>query len=278
MKNHEATEVVIIPEDGERRRIAEGSVLAAQFVRRVALGKRVKGRKYDIGGEYVKAINERVAGGLDWGGRMREENLGLDEFYTVSWHEVPTRFYLYSKWLEQQMESVTSHPDDVIVSLEAASAAHYGLTQPELHPFAFGNGRTARALVNGILMSCADELRIHKVAIMPVPILRSYDGDQDDRYIRSLRAVRETRSLNPLMTFIAKKWSDNLGEIVAQIERELGKSRSPSDKSVTDILKRRKSNLDSFLGDTSENGEKGYDVYPVPDYFDSIWLKDGGQN
>ncbi|MCR4324303.1 MAG: Fic family protein [Candidatus Curtissbacteria bacterium] len=285
MQNLEGSENLSLSEDGEKRKIAEGGMLAAHFVRKVSMGRKVDGRRYGFDGDYVRAINKRVAAGADWGGRLREENLGIDEFDAVSWHEVPTRFYLYSNWLDTQMREVTSNPDDIVLALETAAAAHYGLTQPELHPFAFGNGRTARALVNGILMTCADELRLYKIALPPIPILRDYNEDRDRRYIKALRSVRETGTLNPLMTVLANRWSQNLGELLERIHKELGIPKNPADKRMIETLERRKDRLDEFAGhseSSNKNVQKkmknGYHQYWVPNYFDPVWMKGGSGN
>lgn len=282
MENVDVNEHLPLVDDGDKRRIVEGGINAFNFIRQVARGEKVDGRRYGFDADFVKAINRRVCSRMDYGGRLREENVGVDGNDAVSWHQVPTRFYLFSKWLEVNMSKVDNDPNNILYALEVAAGAHYGLTQPELHPFPFGNGRTARALVNAILMRSADELRLYKIAVPPVPILRSYNEEQDMKYIRALRNVRETGTLIPLMTFIARRWSENLSDLLQKINIELGVPKNHADRDMVETLIRRKSRLGDFIssGDEVDNqnkfNNKHTNIHPVPNYFDNFWLKGQG--
>lgn len=275
MENTETIEITPGKDEGDRKNVAEGGINAFNFVRKVVTGEKVDGKRYGFDRDFILAIHKKVLSRLDFGGRLREENVGVDGLDAVSWHEVPTRFYIFSKWLKTQMREVEANPDNILLALEIAAGAHYGLTQPELHPFPLGNGRTARALVNAILMRNTDELRLHKLAVPPVPILRSYNEEQDMKYVRALRAVRETGTLNPLMSFIARRWSENLTDLLSEIKSKLGQPKNDADKKMMETLDRRKERLVNFVNGTREgNGSKvGYTIYPIPNYFDSIWLK-----
>ncbi len=277
MENVDANEVLPLVDDGDKKRIVEGGINAFHFIRQVVRGEKVDGKRYGFDADFIKAINKRVCSRMDYGGRFREENVGVDALDAVSWHQVPTRFYLFSNWLEVQMNRLERDPDDIVSALEVAAGAHYGLTQPELHPFPFGNGRTARALANAILMYSADELRLYKIAVPPIPILRSYNEERDMKYIKSLRLVRETGILTPLMTFLAKRWSENLSELLQKINKDLGVPKNPADRSMIDTLTKRKSRLDTFISVGLEiNGrvtKNNLESYPIPNYFDDVWLK-----
>lgn len=281
MQNFELQENLPQVDDGEKRAIVEGGASAMGFVRRVALGERVGGKKYAFNGDFIRAIHQKVCGRLDVGGRLREENVGVSGIDAVSWHDVPTRFYLFGCWLQVQMAEVASRPDDIIFALQTAAAAHYGLTQPDLlHPFTMGNGRTARALTNAILMRNTDELRMFKVAIPPMPILRSHNEEQDQKYLKALRSVTQTQTLNPLMVFLAKKWSENLANLTAMISAAPGVMKNKTDAELVGTLRRRKIRLDEFINGTGGNGgkkgnskQRDYNRYYVPSYFDSVWLK-----
>lgn len=269
MEDSEIQEVAPVFDEGEKSRVVEGGVLAMNFVRKVAMGKKVDEKRYGFNGDFVKAIHARVLARSDVGGRLREESVGVDGLDAVSYHEVPSRFYLFSNWLENQMRNVTNDPDNIILAISVAAGAHYGLTQPELHPFPMGNGRTARALVNAILMHSADELRLYRVALPPVPILRSHSEEQDEKYIKALRNVRTTGTLNPLMTFIAKRWGENLGNLIGQIGRDLGQPRNEADKSLIETLNRRRQRLAQFV----DADKAKFTIYPVPNYFETRWSR-----
>lgn len=270
---------VSLAEKAARKRdVIAGGLKAAAFIKAVEMGKRIGGKRMDYDSNLVLEIHRRVEFRSHEAGKFRQNDPEVNTEETVKYTEVPTRFYLFGRWLQHQVEETHSQPDNIVLALETAAAAHEGLTSPELHPFSNGNGRTARALVNAILMHSTDELRLHGIAILPVPILREDSGSRDNKYIRALMAVDETRSLNPLMSYIAQRWIENLDKILEIITKHVnGRPLNSTDMTLIDTMRQRRERLLEFVsGGNGHNGDKkgDYTVYPVPNYFDPIWLKD----
>ncbi len=255
-----------------RRDVLDGGKRAAEFIRTVELGKKVRGRKYDYDSNFILEIHRRVEHRSSDAGKLRQHGVEVDTDEAVKYTELPTRFYLFGKWLSRAVKEVNDNPDDIILALETAAAAHWGITSPELHPFSNGNGRTARALVNTVLMHSTDELRLHGIAILPVPILREDSGNGASRYIRALRSVRDTQTLNPLMSFIAQKWSGNVSEILKVIGNVHG-PLNEADRRLIDTLRMREGALDGFVSDSNGADKNNFRMHPIPNYFDSVWLK-----
>lgn len=268
-------EVIVKKRTIEERKTIEGGQRATKFVREAVATGKVNGNRLEFDANFIKAIHKRVCFSQDWAGKLREGNVGVGGEIALDWPKLSHNFYLLGRWLEAQRKRMSQEPDNILLALETAAAAHYGLTRPELHPFPEGNGRTARALVNAILMYSTDELRFHTIALPPVPLLRSYNEKEDQRYMRSLRNVRETDSLNPLMSFIARRWSANLSDLLGEIDNRIKKPYEPSDLRQIETLRRRRARLDEFTGEAGnnvKNNDRRYTLYPIPNYSDSRWL------
>lgn len=255
-----------------RRDVLEGGKRAAEFVRAVELGQKIHGKRYEHDSEFILEVHRRIEHRLGDGGKLRKHGVEVDTDEAVKYTDLPTKFYLFGQWLNHAVGEVSRKPDDIIMVLETAAAAHWGITSPELHPFSNGNGRTARAVVNAVLMRSTDELRLYGIAILPVPILRDDSGSGDNRYIRALRSVRDTHSLNPLMSFIAQRWSENVSEILKTVRGMRG-PLSEADKKLIDTLQMREGALDDFVSDGNGTNKNNFRTYPIPNYFDTVWLK-----
>ena len=115
---------------------------AVEFIR--ILAKQKKGHQY-ITEEDIKAIHKIILTGIndEWAGRYRESEVfikGTDVSFPLP-HKVPYHMTEFVQWLESQQGI---HP------VKIASDAHFKLVS--IHPFVDGNGRTARLLMNLILI------------------------------------------------------------------------------------------------------------------------------
>ncbi len=272
--SHEHTDKPLYYHDRNesKSQIVWGGKRAAAFVREVVAGKAVDGVKYDFGRDLILAIHARVALPPGQTSFLRETNSTLLIGEPVlRAEEVRDKFYLYSRWLKDSVDKLKENPEDIRLALGVAAAAHYGLTQPGLHPFDGGNGRTARALVNAILMSQTYELTAYNSAIPPVPILR--DSHEGNHYIKSLTEVNNSKILNPFMVFLAEKWVQYLEGRLERSRIVAKKSKWVGDKALVEKLTSRKKKLLDFV-DLEDRASRGrlrrndlHTLYPVPDYF-----------
>lgn len=273
-------------EGEERRQVVFGGVRVISFVKDVVAGKMIDGKRYRFDEELIMEIHDRVSMAPGTKGFLRQTDSSTIGGEPVRAHfkELPFRMKLFGRWLDEQMERLRNEPDNLIQALEIAAAAHYGLTYPGFHPFDNGNGRTARALMNAILMSQSYELTAHGLAIPPIPIVRT---DKDSgHYIRSLRAIGQTGTLNPLMTFIAQLWVKSLNERLEKIDSKIKIPQSNSDKLLIQKLEKRRELLREFIksgvpenkngnGHPKGNGHdsQAYQIFPIPDYFSLRYIK-----
>ena len=115
---------------------------AVEFIR--VLAKQKKGHQF-ITENDIKAIHKIVLAGIDdeWAGRYRESEVfikGASVEFPLP-RDVPYHMVEFIQWLETQQGA---HP--VMVAAEA----HFKFVS--IHPFVDGNGRTARLLMNLILI------------------------------------------------------------------------------------------------------------------------------
>lgn len=94
--------------------------------------------------------------------------------------DVPFRMNSLLKWLHETLESRSLHP------IEIASKLHHDFVL--IHPFGDGNGRTARILVNYVLM---------RTGYLPLIV----PTEQKDRYLAALRRA-DAGELNSLTDYL----------------------------------------------------------------------------
>lgn len=271
-----------VDREEEKRQVIFGGYRVESFIRKVVSGEMVDGKRYNFNSYFITELHNRVCMSPGITSLLRQtDSTTLGGEPVSRYSSLEDKMYKYGQWLEEQMGRLKQDSSDPILALEIAAAAHYGLTMHEFHPFDNGNGRTARALVNAILMTNTCELMDYKIAVPPVPILRSSDQTgKDNRYIRALRNSRENRTLNPLMNFIAQKWIENLQERLRK--SAFLNSKFKSDKDLINIWKKRSDYLQAFIesGQSKYQGRGTkcdrvieYKVYPIPDYFEIKHIK-----
>lgn len=251
---------------------AEGGKRAMAFMKKVVeYHGKISHGQYKFDDRLLEEINRLVLyyAHPDAKGHLRDindTNTRVDGIRVVPGWELPTRFFLFGKWLSVNIDHIGSHPEDLLAALRVAAAAHYGLTGPELHPFVDGNGRTARILVNGILMSGTKELRDHGKPLPPVSNLRNYVVRREghlDPYISALRKVRKDNATNPLEEYMAKVWVRNLAARLSLIKQEV-KRPTRADLDLISKFEWRKSTLEECIR-LSNQGK--IPPHPIPDYF-----------
>ena len=158
--------------------------------------------------------------------RARPVAVGGAGFTPSETHDIPNRMNAYSNWLAQS----TKQP--VLVPFVVATVGHVWLT--EIHPFAEGNGRTARLLTALILARQgfplvaipADQRDAYQDALIAsndydisdfLRLLLSATGDSLDRYENLARDLKQGSSL----ISVAARRLDNQIESEAMNEFEL---------------------------------------------------------
>lgn len=259
-------------DEGERRdQVVFGGQRAIHFVRDVVAGKSIGGRKYQYDSDLIMEIHRRVAMAPGVANFLRQTDSTTVGGEAVGHYgQLAVKMQLFGRWLGEQMELLKQNPEDIVLALYIAAATHYGLTQPNFHPFDNGNGRTARTLMNMILMSQSYELTALRMAIPPIPIIRT---DKDEgHYIRSLHSVGQTKTMNPFMTFIAQKWLEFLDQRLINLGAIAKHPKTSADKRLFDKMERRKELLQQFVHTGNRGGEE-YQTYPIPDYFAPKYIK-----
>lgn len=259
---------------------AEGGKRAMAFVKDFVKGKKYKGKQYCFDGELLIAINKKVLfyGHRDVRGQLRDENYHnteVDNELAASGRVVGYKFPLFGRWMRDNASSLldeircTNHQSQefLLKALQTAAGIHWGITTPDHHPFIDGNGRTARAVVNGFLMSGTQELKCFGIAIPPVPLLRSLmlEKSKTDPYILALRKVRETNSTNPLEKYIAEKWAATLDNLLTDINNSKVIKPGVFDRYLIDQFRWRRDTLSNFIN--LEDLGKG-EFHPIPLYFE----------
>lgn len=273
MENVEVYPKIQVDEGEVRNQVIFGGVRAGSFIKDVVAGKTVDGRKYSFDDELVMEIHDRVtmAPGIKGFLRQTDSTTVGGEPVRAHFENLPNMMRLFGRWLEEEMEGLRGDPENIVRALQAAAGAHYGIVAPDFHPFDNGNGRTARALMNLVLMSQSYELTAHGLAIPPIPIVRT---DKDSgHYIRSLRAVDESGMLNSLMAFIAQKWIESLDERLKKIHEKVQNPQN-ADKLLVQKLETRRELLKKFVKSGVPDSKKGnYQSFPVPDYFSARFVR-----
>lgn len=134
----------------------------------------------DITEGNIKAIHKFILGGIndEWAGKYRQSEVfigGADVEFPLP-HKVPYHMEKFIQWLKTQKDK---HP------VRVAADAHFKLVT--IHPFVDGNGRTARLLMNLVLI----------IGGYPMAIIRNEDRTE------YLEAVNAGQTKDDLKAFYA---------------------------------------------------------------------------
>jgi Fic family protein len=161
---------------------------AVEFIR--TLAKEKKGHQF-ITENDIKAIHKIVLAGIDdeWAGRYRESEVfirGANVQFPIP-RDVPYHMVEFIQWLETQQGV---HP------VRVAADAHFKFVS--IHPFVDGNGRTARLLMNLILIINGYPMAIIKNEDRTKYLESVYTGQmkKDMSMFYSVIEDAEERSLN----------------------------------------------------------------------------------
>jgi Fic family protein len=118
---------------------------------------------------------------------------------------VPGRIAGLSKWISQREQRLEEFPPPVI-----AGVTHYAIT--DIHPFANGNGRTARLAASAILL---------KHGYLPGRLFsfEAYYARDRDAYLSALRSVRgQTFNMEPWLEYYLEGLAEEYERVAAEVE------------------------------------------------------------
>jgi excisionase family DNA binding protein len=150
--------------------------------------------------EDVLTLHKLIMVGVDEGaGRYREAGVRIAGalFTPPKSAEVPAMVRGLLDWLDRNMEELSP--------VELAAVFHHRFVG--IHPFAEGNGRTARLLMNLILMRNS------------YPFIISVSKQDRDKYVRALREA-DQGSLNDFVNYVARCAERTLDIYLNTIEEE----------------------------------------------------------
>ena len=121
----------------------------------------------------------------------------------MSYQIVPAKLQEFCDWLNAQRKRSMSMSERYDLSFEA----HYRLVT--IHPWADGNGRMARLIMNHIQF---------EFGLLPVKVLKEDKGD----YINSLIATRESDDLSPFLDFMTGQMIKTLSSDIEAFLKSMG--------------------------------------------------------
>jgi Fic family protein len=176
----------------------------------------------DVQGTVMKGLGRpdgnfkpRHEGAWRDGRAVIQNNLGAIVHEGAPPDEVPGRMAGLCAWIEAREERLDEFPPPVI-----AAVAHYAIT--DIHPFANGNGRTARLTASAILL---------KHGYLPGRLFSfdAYYARDRDAYLSALRSVRErTYNMETWLDYYLEGLAEEYERVAAEVEEldRLGLGRS----------------------------------------------------
>ena len=145
----------------------------------------------------------------------------------MSYQKVPARLQDFCEWLNEQRKRPMSMPERYILSFEA----HYRLVT--IHPWADGNGRMARLIMNHIQF---------EFGLIPAKVLKEDKGD----YINALIITRDTDDISHFLEFMTEEMKKTLSSDIStflksmneggEIIRVGGEKKQKSREKIISIL------------------------------------------
>ncbi len=160
---------------------------------------------YIISEEEILAIHQRLLSGInyEWAGKYRQQPVyikrqdgSIQEFST--WQIIPDLVKNLLTWVREQ-ESLL-HP------VLLASELHYRLIS--IHPFIDGNGRTARLLMNVILLQNG----------YPLTTIRL---EQRQAYLEAIEAARTSGDMEPFYQIHLEALAESLGMAIKTYQENI---------------------------------------------------------
>lgn len=194
-----------------RDREMKGIWEAIQYTNKIAKGKRPINQDVirNIHAKVMKYFRPEVAG------KYRDFDVAIHRasIMPVHWTEVKTEMFFFEKELSHKYTVVGHGWDNTEAVLGLAAWAHYELVR--IHPFADGNGRTARLLTDLILK---------RFGHFPITDW----GGKSDEYIETLRGCDSQMDTDPLKRFLARKELAVHEKVIQGVVKSVGEQAGQS--------------------------------------------------
>lgn len=124
-------------------------------------------------------------------GDYRLHNVQAGGDYFISYTKIYSAVVHFVERVTEMMKTIKKSTDRVPLVIRLAVFCHFSLI--EIHPFSDGNGRTARLIMNYILLKYD----------LPLLVIRSENRED---YIQALKGSRNTGNIDPFMVFVMKQY------------------------------------------------------------------------
>lgn len=171
----------------------------------------------NTGSSYKTALGEFSSANGDL--RLVNVSAGVGGKSYMSYQKVPAKLQEFCDWLNGQRTKKMSMAERYNLSFET----HYRLVT--IHPWADGNGRMARLLMNHIQF---------EFALVPAKVLKEDKGD----YINALIATRESGDISFFLDFMAEEMTKTIS---SDIDAYLKSTRESGEKTTSGGGKKPKS-------------------------------------
>lgn len=169
----------------------------------------------NTGSTYKTALGEFSSANGDL--RLVNVTAGVGGKSYLSYQKVPAKLQEFCDWLNAQREKKMSMAERFNLSFEA----HYRLVT--IHPWADGNGRIARLIMNHIQF---------EFSLVPAKVLKEDKGD----YINALIATRESDDITFFQDFMAEEMIKTITTDINTYLKSTGESGEKKQKSREKIL------------------------------------------
>ena len=157
----------------------------------------------NTGSTYKAALGEFSSANGDL--RLVNVTAGVGGRSYMSYQKVPLRLQEFCDWLNE----MRSHPMSTAERYDFSFEAHYRLVT--IHPWADGNGRMARLIMNHIQF---------EFGLVPSKVLKEDKGD----YINALIATREDEDMSHFTDFMAEEMIKTLSMDIESFLKSMGES------------------------------------------------------
>lgn len=160
--------------------------------------------------------------------------------------EVRPRMLALIKWIDEKLANPVEWPPPVL-----AGILHFNIV--EVHPFADGNGRTARLLTMGLLM---------KTGYAPKRLFNfdAHYGKDKDAYLTALRSVRlETWNQETWIRYFLHGLADEYERVVGEVDRLSAIGRAANGQTIQLSENQQRGLTDLKLRNIAEFSRRDYE-------------------
>ncbi|MDP9025384.1 MAG: Fic family protein, partial [Candidatus Eremiobacteraeota bacterium] len=165
--------------------------------------------------EALCEYNSRILANLELedglvAGALRKRNVGVGSYRCPPWENVPAHAAAFVKWFNAFEHTLTENFELQTAIIKAILSHVYFVL---IHPFADGNGRTARLLEWHVLDTAG-------VSTAAVHLLSNFYNETRSRYYAELDKVSKTGKIDSFLLYAVQGFVDQLAEQLGLIEKQ----------------------------------------------------------